>query len=103
MIFLVNVNVIIQILLKNDGMNSLLGADSAKLLSDFGSIVILIFTTIFSLYTNSFLLKQRKKELGLYNILGMGKRELGKILFIETMLVSLFSIVIGLFSQNYRF
>lgn len=98
MIFLVNVNVIMQILLKNDGMNSLPGADSAKSLFGFGSIVILIFTTIFSLYTNSFLLKQRKKELGLYNILGMGKRELGKILFIETILVSSFSIVVGLFT-----
>lgn len=61
MIFLVNVNVIMKILLKNDGMNSLLGADSAKLLSDFGSIVILIFTTIFSLYTNIFSQTTKKR------------------------------------------
>ncbi|MGX4685530.1 FtsX-like permease family protein [Vagococcus sp. JNUCC 83] len=98
MIFLVTINVIMQVLLKNKGMDSLPGVDAAKTLFGFGSVVIMIFTLIFSLYTNGFLLKQRKKELGLYNILGMGKRELGKILFIESIMVSLFSIVMGIFT-----
>lgn len=96
MVFLVVINVVMQIMLKNKGMSALPGAEAAKQLFSFGSVVILIFTVIFSLYTNSFLLKQRKKELGLYNILGMGKKELAKILFIETLFASLISIVTGI-------
>ena len=45
-----------------------------------GSWVIAIFSCIFLFYTNSFLIKRRKKEFGLYNILGMDKHNLGIIL-----------------------
>ncbi|MGX6993011.1 hypothetical protein CBF34_03670 [Vagococcus penaei] len=96
MIFLVVVNVVMQVMLTNKGMSTLPSAGAAKSLFGFGSVVIMIFTVIFSLYTNSFLLKQRKKELGLYNILGMGKKELAKILFIESIFSSTLTIIIGL-------
>ena len=42
--------------------------------------VMAIFSFIFLFYTNSFLMKRRKKEIGLYNILGMEKRHIGRIL-----------------------
>ncbi|MFD1900296.1 FtsX-like permease family protein [Enterococcus termitis] len=86
---------ILQILLKNKGMDTLPSAASAKQLFGFGQYVILIFTIIFSVYTNSFLLKQRKKELGLYNILGMGKKELTRMLLWETLLSYAITIVCG--------
>ncbi|MGG5343467.1 ABC transporter permease [Enterococcus sp. AZ192] len=95
MVFLVVINVILQVLVKNKGMNTLPSTESAKQLFGFGQYVILIFTIIFSLYTNSFLLKQRKKELGLYNILGMGKKELRHMLFCETVLSYFITIVCG--------
>ena len=61
-----------------------------------GSWVIAIFSCIFLFYTNSFLIKRRKKEFGLYNILGMDKHNLSKILFWETLIITVISLVIGL-------
>ena len=61
-----------------------------------GVYVIGLFSVIFLFYINSFLMKRRKKEIGLYNILGMEKRHIGKILMIENLTVSFTSIVIGL-------
>ncbi len=61
-----------------------------------GSWVIAIFSCIFLFYTNSFLIKRRKKEFGLYNILGMDKHNLGIILFWETLIIATISLVIGL-------
>ncbi|MCI6928561.1 MAG: ABC transporter permease, partial [Ruminococcus sp.] len=61
-----------------------------------GSWVIAIFSCIFLFYTNSFLIKRRKKEFGLYNILGMDKHNLGIILFWETLIIAVISLVVGL-------
>lgn len=61
-----------------------------------GGRVIAVFAGLFLFYTNSFLLRRRKKEFGLYNMLGMGKRHIAVILFWETLLVYLISILIGL-------
>lgn len=60
-----------------------------------GAIVIGIFAVIFLFYTNSFLMKQRKKELGLYNVLGMGKRHIAKLLAWEALYTALFGIIGG--------
>lgn len=96
MIFLVVMNTIMQILLNNTGMSDLPGASSAKELFDLGSIIILIFSFIFSIYTNSFLLKQRKKELGLYNVLGLGKKEIRYVLFFEILIAYIITMIVGL-------
>lgn len=61
-----------------------------------GSWVIATFSCIFLFYTNSFLIKRRKKEFGLYNILGMDKHNLGIILFWETLIIAAISLVVGL-------
>lgn len=63
-----------------------------------GVFVIGFFAVIFLFYINSFLMKRRKKEIGLYNILGMEKRHIGKILMIENLLVAFTAIIVGLFS-----
>ncbi len=62
----------------------------------FGAIVIGIFSLIFLFYTNSFLIKRRKKEFGLFNILGMEKKHVAKIMFYETVFTAALSIVTGL-------
>lgn len=61
-----------------------------------GAGVMALFSVIFLFYTNSFLIKRRKKEIGVYNILGMGKRHIGKMLCLETLLTALASIGSGL-------
>lgn len=55
-----------------------------------------IFALIFLFYTNSFLIKRRKKEIGVYNILGMGKRHIAKMLCVETLATTVVSIGGGL-------
>ena len=61
-----------------------------------GCVVVGLFVFIFLFYTNSFLMKQRKKEIGLYNILGMEKRHIGKIMAYESIYIGIFGIGIGL-------
>lgn len=61
-----------------------------------GKIVIGIFSVIFLFYTNSFLMKRRQKELGLYSILGMGKGNISGMLFFETLFVAVLTISAGL-------
>lgn len=62
----------------------------------FGAIVVGIFSFIFLLYTNSFLVRRRMTEFGLYNILGMNKRNLARILTWETLLIAAASLLFGL-------
>jgi putative ABC transport system permease protein len=80
----------------NKGLNSMPGHESLITILSLGTIIIGIFSVIFLFYTNSFLIKRRKKELGLYSILGMGKRHIAKVLFFETLFTSLISLVVGL-------
>ena len=63
------------------------GSPLAIMLS-YADAVLLIFSIIFLFYINSFLIKRRKKELGIYNILGMGKGHLGKMLFLESVITT---------------
>ncbi len=53
-----------------------------------GCYVVEIFALILLFYTNGFLMKRRKREFGLYNVLGMEKRHIGRVLFWETFLPS---------------
>lgn len=78
--------------------NPSIRADSASLATilALGTIVVGLFAIIFLLYTNSFLMKRRQKELGLYNILGMEKRHIGRIMLWETVFTCLFTILAGL-------
>ncbi len=72
------------------------GGQTVQSVLFFGVIVVAIFSVIFLYYTNSFLIKRRKKELGLYNILGMEKRHIAKVMLWETLFSALISIGGGL-------
>ncbi|BDZ77857.1 ABC transporter permease [Claveliimonas bilis] len=61
-----------------------------------GCGVMVVFSVIFLFYTNSFLIKRRKKEIAVYNILGMGKGHIGKMLTVETLIVGGISIAGGI-------
>ena len=66
-----------------------------QLILRLGSIVIGLFSVIFLFYTNSFLMKRRKTELGLYHVLGMGKTHIASVLLWETLFTALLSICAG--------
>lgn len=72
------------------------GGETISSIMYLGVIVIGIFSVIFLLYTNSFLIKRRYKEIGLYNILGMSKRHIALVLLWETIYTCLIAIVGGL-------
>lgn len=80
----------------NKGLDNMSGGVQLKSLLGLGTYVIGLFSIIFLFYTNSFLIKRRKKEIGLYNILGMEKRHIAKVLFWENIFVALMSISMGL-------
>ena len=77
---------------------------TAPIVLQLGTWVVVIFSVIFLFYINSFLIKRRKKEIALYNILGLEKKHMMIMMFCETLLTTLFSLVGGilmgaLFSQ----
>jgi len=81
----------------NPGLDTMKGNDSLRVVLSLGIYVIGIFAVIFLFYTNSFLLKRRKKEIGLYNILGMEKKHIAKMMTIENIYSYLINMILGLF------
>ena len=79
-----------------DGIANLRGGEYVAGFMTFGTVIVGLFAAIFLFYTNSFLIKRRKRELGLYNILGMEKRHIAKVLFLESFFIALAGLVIGL-------
>jgi len=77
-------------------LNSIKGGGQVQYLMTLGKFVIGLFSFIFLFYTNSFLVRRRKKEFGLYNILGMGKKNIAIIIFWETLITAVVSLVSGL-------
>ena len=76
--------------------SAMYGGKSVAAMMELGVYVIGIFAVIFLFYTNSFIMKRRKKELGLYNILGMEKRHIARVILAETLLTALATLVLGL-------
>ncbi|EAE8345856.1 ABC transporter permease [Listeria monocytogenes] len=71
---------------------------SSKLSTAFtsSSVILLIFVAIFILYSNNFFTRKRKKEIGLYSLLGLRKKEIGRMLFYENFIMGLGALVIGI-------
>ncbi len=80
----------------NPGLAKMTGGAEIALILALGVFVIGVFVSIFLFYTNSFIIKRRKKELGVYNILGMEKKHIAKVLFLETLFTAVVSISGGL-------
>ena len=71
---------IMNALTRNAGSDSLPGSDIIRIFLALGSVIIGIFAVVFLFYTNSFLLRRRKRELGLFNVLGLEKRHLARVM-----------------------
>ncbi len=72
------------------------GGSTAQMALSMGSIVVLLFSLIFLLYTSSFLMKQRRREFGLLNILGMDKGNLSRVMLWESLLSYAVTMVLGI-------
>ena len=72
------------------------GATTTPVIMTFGTYVTMVFAFIFMFYSNSFIVKRRRREFGLLNILGMEKRHIAKLLLIENAYVILITVAAGL-------
>ena len=95
-IMMVTMYYIMVFLTKDKLVETMEGGSNTILILNLGCYVIAFFALIFLFYTNAFLIRRRKKEFGLYNVLGMDKHSLGKILFFETGITAVVSLVFGL-------
>ena len=93
---MIMMNYIISFLATSEQIANMGGGGTAQLMLAMGVWIIGVFSVIFLFYTNSFLMRRRKKELGLYNILGMNKKNIGRILLWETLMIAAISITTGL-------
>lgn len=87
---------IVLFLAGNRGVTEMRGSSYLNALLVLGAAVVGIFSVILLFYTNSFLMKRRRRELGLYNILGMEKRHIARMLLWETLFSAFAGIAGGL-------
>ena len=87
---------IVKSLSLNPGLGNMVGSSYLNETMFLGSCVIGIFAFIFLFYINSFLMKRRKKEFGVFNILGMEKRHVSRVLAWESVYVTVISLTLGL-------
>ena len=80
----------------SEAIKSMRSGDTVSVILVLGTIVIGVFSLLFLAYTNSFLIRRRNKEFGLYNILGMNKGNISIIILLETLITALFTIISGI-------
>ena len=97
-IFIIAMFYMMHFISSNTGLKEMSGGESLMQILSLGNFVIGLFSVIFLFYTNSFLIKQRKKEFGLFNILGMEKKHIAKIISIESFFVAVISLGLGITS-----
>lgn len=95
-IFLVAMFMMIRTISVDPGMANMSGGGTLKSLMGVGVGVMVIFTSVLVFYTNGFLMKRRKKEIGVYNILGFSKRHIARMMGLETLLIAIMCTVIGI-------
>ena len=77
--------------------NNSTGDGSLSSILMIGTWVIALFSGVFIFYTNSFLVRRRKREFGIYNVLGMEKKHIAKVMFWENLMIASIALVFGLF------
>lgn len=95
-IFTVAMFYILLFIAMNKGISQMSGSQYISVIMVLGSIVIGVFSVILLLYTNSILMKRRNRELGLYNVMGMGKNHIARVMAFEVIYVALMAITAGL-------
>lgn len=80
----------------DERIGELQGGEFLNTFMSIGTVVMMLLSAILLFYINSFLMKQRKREFGVYNILGLEKRHISRVLFHEMAISSLVSVALGL-------
>lgn len=93
---LLSIFYIIMCLVNDENLMNGRGGAYLRDILPLGAIIIGLMSFILILYTNSFLMKQRDREFGLYNVLGMEKGHIGSVMFCETLICIAFVLVIGI-------
>lgn len=86
---------IISFLSNNSMLADMPGGALMEMILTLGCVIMILFSAVFMFYTNSFLIKRRKKELGLYNILGMSKKNIYGIMLWESLIIYVISVICG--------
>ena len=87
---------IMQSLSYSPALQAMRGGNQLEMILSLGKFVIAVFAGVFLLYTNSFLIRRRYREFGLYNVLGMDKNALSKVVVWENLIVAAIGLVAGL-------
>ena len=87
---------IVRFLAYSDMVPQMRGAYYVSFMLELGTIVLAVVMMSILIYANGFIMKRRQKELGLYNILGMEKRQVAHVLILESMFLGLGSLALGL-------
>jgi len=87
---------IFNCIIKNDFLQNVPHATYLRVLLQVGNTLLGIILVPFLFYTNSFLIKRRKREIGLYSILGLEKKHIGIMMFMETLFIYIIAMTIGL-------
>lgn len=89
---------LLQALCDNPNIQHMRGGETTYIILQLGSIVIGVFSTVFLFYTFSFLIRRRKREFGLYSVLGLDKHAIDRILLCEVLITMGITVLIGLFA-----
>ena len=87
---------IMQSLSYSPALHAMRGRNQLEMILSLGKFVIAVFAALFLLYTNSFLIRRRYREFGLYNVLGMDKNALSRVVFWENLIVAIVGLIVGL-------
>ena len=93
---MVMMSYIMQALSYAPALHAMKGGSQLETILSLGKLVIAVFAAIFLLYTNSFLIRRRYREFGLYNVLGMDKNALCRVAFWENLIVAVIGLAVGL-------
>ncbi|MCR4925277.1 MAG: ABC transporter permease [Clostridiales bacterium] len=94
----VSIYFILETIISSKSVANLPASDSLKAIFSIGIVTMTVFIAIFMLYINSYLIKKRNHEFGLYNILGLEKRHIAKIIFCESLILNVSSLITGIVS-----
>jgi putative ABC transport system permease protein len=80
----------------SDIQKSISSSEAMNVIFTEGSVILILFVAVFILYSNAFFTKRRKKEVGLYSLLGVRKKTIGGMLFYENLIMGVFAILVGI-------
>ena len=95
-ILTITITYIFTSLTLNPHLDNLTGADSIKAVLGMGLVIVALSSGIIVLYANSFVMKNRSKELGLYSVLGLEKRHLFSMILKETVILGFVTLLLGI-------